>query len=90
MQPVVATMPLPRCSNRRAKKMTKASCKRSEGRKNANEAGETVLAWIHRWTVLVSVMETKITEKQKGMTVANMMKMMSDKWKKPALEDVTE
>lgn len=56
--------------------MTKTSGSRSDGRKRTRAPGETVLAWMERWTSLVNVKETKIVEKQNGTSVANMMMML--------------
>lgn len=56
--------------------MTKTSGSRSEGRKRTRAPGETVLAWMERWTSLVNVKETKIVEKQNGTSVANMMMLV--------------
>ena len=39
-----------------------------------NAPGEIVLAWMERWTIFVKTRETKMVEKQKGTSVANMVK----------------
>jgi hypothetical protein len=51
--------------------MTRRSGRSSEGRKRTKAAKETVLACMERWTSLVKVNETKVNEKQKGTSVAN-------------------
>lgn len=56
---------------RRDTKMTRRSGRSSEGRKRTKAAKETVLACMERWTSLVKVNETKVNEKQKGTSVAN-------------------
>lgn len=53
--------------------MTRRSGRSSEGRKRTKAAKETVLAWMERWTTFVKVNETKVREKQKGTSVANIL-----------------
>jgi hypothetical protein len=54
--------------------MMKRSGMSSDGKKRTKAPGETVLAWMERWTSFVKMSETKIVEKQKGTSVANMLK----------------
>jgi hypothetical protein len=51
--------------------MMKRSGMSSDGKKRTKAPGETVLAWMERWTSFVKMSETKIVEKQKGTSVAN-------------------
>lgn len=46
----------------------------SDGKKRTKAPGETVLAWIERWTSFVKTSDTNIVEKQKGTSVGNMLK----------------
>ena len=86
-QAVTAATPFFCRRARRDTKMTRRSGRSSEGRKRTKAAKETVLAWMERWTSLVKVNETKVNEKQKGTSVANIF-TNTTLIKKYRLEDV--